>query len=569
MTREPGAPPKCYTVGIEVTRFLEHMMRQVLTLAGLAIIVLASALFSTGQGAPAQIDAALLDLSARLGHAVGIGDLTKWRWEQTNFPDSALGCPASAGSGGQVLGYQFQLTYNGVTHDYRVSADSALLVYCGVMDPEAATAASVEVYSNRLCAEDATGGPYMRSRIIYGIEAEVIQGYLNLRGGPSADAQVLMEVPAGLPFAVAAGPDCVDGYVWWLVNVNGQLGYIAEAGDGAYYIAAKQPAALPSREALNVNLVRFLQEFTYVEGNFSPVHAWSGDGNVLALPGAAGSDGLWIYDLRAPVLSPSILEFDAGITEIAFRPKHSQLLFGTAAGSLHLWQLEPGEALSAEELLYLNAHGGAVSALAFSADGAQFASAGPLAFTHQDVSREFAAIVWNLETVSQQAILTGHRGLIRSLAFRPDGSIVASGAEDNDVKFWDVSSASSYPSFPYGSPPVAMAYSADGSLFAIGVAGAGINLQILNAQSLLLEATYSQATGGTTSLAFSPDGTMLVVGAAEGAFSIWDTSSHARIATYETESGVRDVSFSPDGTMIAVSTAGHRLSFYGVLQGSG
>ena len=545
-------------------------MRPLLTLAGLVIVVLASTLFSAGQGAPAQIDAALLDLSARLGHTVDIDNLSKWRWEQANFPDSALGCPTQSGSGGQVLGYHFQLSYNGVTYDYRVSADSALIVYCGVMDPAAAaSAAADELYSNRLCADDAAGGPYMRSRIIYGIEAEVIRGYLNLRGQPSSDGQLLMEVPAGLPFAVAAGPDCVDGYVWWLVNVNGQLGYLAEAGDGVYFVAPKAPAALPSLEKLNVNLVRFLQEITFVEGNFSPAHAWSGDGQLLALPGAAGSDGLWLFDLQRPELSPSILEFDSGITELAFRPNHRQILFGSTDGSLHLWQLEPGDAPPAEELLYLNAHGGAVSALAFSADGDLFASAGPLAYTHRDVSREFAAIVWNLPTVSQQTILVGHRGLIRSLAFRPDGSLVASGAEDNDVKFWNVNNGSDYPSLPYGAPPVAVAYSADGAQIAIGVAGPGPNLQILNADSLLLESTYVQATDGTTSLAFSPDRSMLVVGAAEGTFSIWDTSSHERIATYETESGVYDVSFSPDGTMIVVSTEGHKLSFYGLRQGSG
>ena len=545
-------------------------MRPFLTLAGLLLIVLASSMFAAGQGAPAQIDAALLDLSARLGHSIGIDNLSKWRWEQANFPDSALGCPAQAGSGGQVLGYRFELSYNGTTYDYRVSADSALLVYCGVMDPAAAaTAAAVEVYSNRLCAEDASGGPYMRSRIIYGIEAEVIGGYLNLRGQPSTHGQVLMEVPAGLPFAVASGPDCVDGYVWWLVNVSGQMGYLAEAGEGAYFVAPKQPAALPSRERLNVNLVRFLQEFTFVEGNFGPAHAWSGDGHYLALPGAAGSDSLWLYDLRQPELSPSILEFDSGITELAFRPGHSQILFGSSDGSLHLWQLEPGDALAAEELLYLNAHGGAVSALAFSADGEHFASAGPLAYASPDVSREFAGIVWDLPTVSQQAVLAGHRGLIRTLAFHPEGRVVASGAEDNEVKFWNVSSGLSHANLPYGAAPVALTYSADGSKIAVGVAGPGPNLLILNAESLLMEATYAQATDGTTSLAFSPDGSMLVVGAAEGTFSIWDSTRHERIATYETESGVHAVSFSPDGSMIVLSTAGHRLSFYGVLQGSG
>ena len=97
----------------------------------LMTLAFASAL-SLGQGAPSQIDAALLDLSARLGYSIGIGNLSNWRWEQTNFPDDALGCPSASSSGGaSVLGYKFQLTHQAITYDYRVSNDSALVVYCG------------------------------------------------------------------------------------------------------------------------------------------------------------------------------------------------------------------------------------------------------------------------------------------------------------------------------------------------------------------------------------------------------------------------------------------------------
>ena len=62
---------------------------------------------------------------------------------------------------------------------------------------------------------------------------------------------------------------------------------------------------------------------------------------------------------------------------------------------------------------------------------------------------------------------------------------------------------------------------------------------------------------------------MLVVGAAEGVISIWDTEAHELIATRETDGGIYDVSFSPDGTMIAASTDRHALILYGVPLGSG
>ena len=223
-------------------------MRTVLSKLLMVLLYMSLASVSLAQGAPAQIDAALLDLSARLGYAVGIGNLSNWRWEQTSFPNDALGCPTASSSGSSaILGYEFQLTHNSITYDYRVSNDSALVVYCGEVDAASAVAAaeSESQYSNRLCSDSATAGPYMRSRINAGMDIEILGSYLNLRAQPSINAPVLLQIPAGLPVGITAGPDCVDGYVWWLALVRGQTGYIAESGDGNYLAAPNPPPRPP------------------------------------------------------------------------------------------------------------------------------------------------------------------------------------------------------------------------------------------------------------------------------------------------------------------------------------
>ncbi|MCY3796541.1 MAG: hypothetical protein OXG84_01950 [Chloroflexi bacterium] len=538
---------------------------------GFGLVLLFCAAVSLAQGAPGQINAALLDLSARLGYSVGIGNLSNWRWEQTNFPNDALGCPSAPSAGsGAILGYKFQLTHNAVTYDYRVSSDSALVVYCGLVDAASAAAAAEpeSQYSNRLCGETATGGPYMRSRIKAGMTVEILGSYLNLRGQPSIKAAVLLQIPAGWTVDITAGPECVDGYVWWLALVNGQTGYIAEAGDGGYHVAPESPPPIPSREVLNASLAPFLREFGRVSGNFQPIHDWSSDSRFLITAGAPGSDGVWVYDLRHPVLAPQIVELEEGISALAFRPNHDQFALGSDTGVLRLWQIHAGDPLTFSDRLFLNAHAGPVTALAFSPDGNSLVSAGREAYTHVDVDRNFAAIVWDLEAVAQQAILSGHTGLIDAIAFSPSKDLIITAADDGLIRNWEASSGFSSWGRDFGAPVIALDKNGD-QLSAVALARRTDNLIITGPAGFDTLASYTLPTASVTSLDFSPDGSMLAVGAAEGVFSIWNTRTHQLIATRETDGAIHDISFSPDGAMIAASTDKYELILYGVPLGSG
>ena len=105
------------------------------------LVMFFGAATAQAQGAPGQIEAALADLSSRLGRSIALTNLASWRWEQQNFDDASMGCEAAPGGGGPVLGYQFLLTYNFVIYDYRVTHDSSRVILCGEMTPEQVAAA--------------------------------------------------------------------------------------------------------------------------------------------------------------------------------------------------------------------------------------------------------------------------------------------------------------------------------------------------------------------------------------------------------------------------------------------
>jgi WD40 repeat protein/serine/threonine protein kinase len=173
----------------------------------------------------------------------------------------------------------------------------------------------------------------------------------------------------------------------------------------------------------------------------------------------------------------------------------------------------------------------------------------------------YEAIRWDFTVPREQAQPAGHADEAWSLAFSPDSRMLASGSDDTDephtIKLWDVASGRQIRGWNAGVGTVStLAFRPNGQLLASGHLGSPGEVRLWDPGSGQLLDTLSGHTDSVRTLAFSPDGATLVTAGSDFSVRLWDvqTGRCLHVLNGHTDT-VRYVSFSPDGTRLA--TAGN------------
>lgn len=141
------------------------------------------------------------------------------------------------------------------------------------------------------------------------------------------------------------------------------------------------------------------------------------NGYILA---SASQDGtLKLWNLRTSKLLEEIEGHQEAINTLTFTPDGEILISGSRDRSIKLWRSGTGELLKTLE------NTGNINAIAVHPSGVLFASG----------SREGIRL-WDIETGEIINTFAGHSDWVEALAFSPDGSMLASGGFDNQVKLW-------------------------------------------------------------------------------------------------------------------------------------
>ncbi len=226
----------------------------------------------------------------------------------------------------------------------------------------------------------------------------------------------------------------------------------------------------------------------------------------------------------------------------------SLILF--SIGHVQLWGVSNGELLQSFRG-HINPEYGIpepVNTVAFSPDGELIAS-GSLGHTVK---------LWDVVTGQLSRTLEGHSNYINSVAFSPDGRHLVSGGGDRTLKLWDVDGGRLLRTLRGHSDHVqAVVFSSDGRQILSGSRDKTIKLW--DAASGRLLRTLRGHTYAVSAVDFSYDGLRIVSGSWDGSLRLWNSHTGAELMVLHSFEDGSGVAVTPEGYFTASNSGEKHL----------
>ena len=275
----------------------------------------------------------------------------------------------------------------------------------------------------------------------------------------------------------------------------------------------------------DVNTGKTIKELDEVRGRARTL-AFSPEGHCLGLSCTPEPENdtveLWDAEKRAS------FTHSAPIDTVAMSPNGTLLATGARDKRVKLWYVETQECFHT-----LSGHIGGIVSLAFSPDGTLLVSGGgdnweqqthadgtTLVYSDGDSPVDKTAKVWEVATGKNIATLETS-GMVRGIAFSPDGKCLATGANNRTVtlwctKMWQPMATLDTVIFE------SFAFSPDSSRLVIGGTWPEQRIQIWDVETRELIDELSGHKSDVESFAFSPDGRLLASGGFDGVIYLWN-----------------------------------------------
>lgn len=273
--------------------------------------------------------------------------------------------------------------------------------------------------------------------------------------------------------------------------------------------------------------------------------AVSPDGKLVA---AAGSDGLVrVYDYADGTERYALPGHRGVVNALAFAAQGDTLVSGGADKLVKVWDIKTGKLLRE-----LPTEQSQVMALAVSLDGKQLAAGGS----------DRSVYLWTLATGKLERRLQGVPAAVTALVYCPPaGRFLAVGDAAGGVKFYDCEQGNALPNLDLKAHVVGVSglcFNAAGTLLATCGGESRIRLYSVQAgppnagPSVLVPlTTFDGHTTPVSSVAFSPDGSLLASCAGDQTVKIWSIEEKTELRTLRGHTDwVSGVVFAPDGRSV-------------------
>ncbi|HTU88880.1 MAG TPA: hypothetical protein VMF69_02175, partial [Gemmataceae bacterium] len=232
--------------------------------------------------------------------------------------------------------------------------------------------------------------------------------------------------------------------------------------------------------------------------------------------------------------------FDAhagGVSSVAFHGNGTLALSGGKDKTVKLWDLstKPGAPATGQLLKTIGPLPESVRAVAFNRTGTQFAAASGR-----------TAIVWDLADGKEVRRLE-HPSQVAALSFSADGTRLATGSADNELRVWNLSTGRELQAFLHGGPVHAVAFHpSNNSLVLSASADKTVALNTMTVTRSLFAGTPIRA------IAVTANGSHVVTAGDDGKIKLWNAGNGANERTLEGgRKGVHALAVSRNNVLLA------------------
>ncbi len=184
---------------------------------------------------------------------------------------------------------------------------------------------------------------------------------------------------------------------------------------------------------------------------------------------------------------------------------------------------------------------GGINKIAYSPNGKQLA-----------VASSIGVWIYDADSGKELDLLTEHTDWIQSIAFNPNGNILASGSDDGSIRLWDTRTSTHLRTMTeHKSLITNVVFSGDGKMLAS--ASRDNTIRLWDTQTGESHTTLKGHTDRIFSIWLSGDGTTLASASRDNTIRLWDTQTGEVRKTFDLEhtEEILEMAFSPDGKTIA------------------